>query len=49
MSRNGVTEGIGFVTLNTGYELNNEGYVGANMGRVTYDIEVVNLFWTRRG
>lgn len=43
MSRNGVTEGIGFVTLNTGYELNNEDYVGANMGRVTYDIDSTPL------
>ena len=43
MSRNGVTEGIGFVTLNTGYELNNEDYVGANMGHVTYDIDSTPL------
>lgn len=38
MSRNGVTEGIGFVTLNTGYELDNESYFNDNIGYTEYGI-----------
>ena len=38
ISRNGVTEGIGFVTLNTGYELDNESYFNDNIGYTEYGI-----------
>lgn len=38
MSRNGVTEGIGFVTLNTGYELDSESYFNDNIGYTEYGI-----------